>query len=599
MNHLIQSQQIELSLQGDEKSAFALQERMSHFFQAEMLPKMADVLDQWVGEDQIWQIDKIELDLGVLAEDELFSPLGLDRFAERLALALQSQAGPKINADPKTPQARARLWQVWLHFLEKGTLPWYVKQLPVDLTAALLPILQTQSQARQELKILCQKRPAAMRRLVLQMEEQFLLSILPLYDHSLAVKSQQLWEAIRSVLSQSASAQSSASLQNTSFERLRQEYWQFQIEQLIVLPSSLNESEWIQNNQVWLSLNLKGMSPTFWQDLAKIKPEFVPMGGTARGEASEKGADESKAVSAQNEKDLREQMPLPEGTEDLAFGEAAPSKIPPDSKQKVPRPEPKSSIEPTKGKKLDPQGQSPIDAQRNEKPASDERQSLVKGDSEVLETEDESVASLAQASSDPNKQNEREVPASDETIFKIQAPQKAKSAQLLSDQVHFLPNAGIILCHAYLMSFWRNLGWLEGTNLKDLEAQELAVLSLHYLATGEGSAPEYQLTLAKILCGLPLNHPLNVRLALAEETVAEAENLLAAIVTNWGALGEVSNDSLREGFLQRSGKLSLKSGKWRLQIERQTIDILLNRLPWSIGVVKLPWMADPIMVDWN
>jgi hypothetical protein len=28
------------------------------------------------------------------------------------------------------------------------------------------------------------------------------------------------------------------------------------------------------------------------------------------------------------------------------------------------------------------------------------------------------------------------------------------------------------------------------------------------------------------------------------------------------------------------------------------VDVLLDSLPWSVSVVRLPWMAAPLWVDW-
>lgn len=76
--------------------------------------------------------------------------------------------------------------------------------------------------------------------------------------------------------------------------------------------------------------------------------------------------------------------------------------------------------------------------------------------------------------------------------------------------------------------------------------------------------------------------------------------MMQAAIDHWGVIGQASPDGLREGFLQRDGKLENKPQGWVLTVERKTIDILLNRLPfgWSISVVRLPWMKDLLKVNW-
>ena len=76
--------------------------------------------------------------------------------------------------------------------------------------------------------------------------------------------------------------------------------------------------------------------------------------------------------------------------------------------------------------------------------------------------------------------------------------------------------------------------------------------------------------------------------------------MLAAVIGHWSKLGKSSPDALRSGFLARSGKLSFAPGEdWKLQVEQNALDILLNYLPWGIGVVRLPWLPGMLMVEWG
>ena len=122
---------------------------------------------------------------------------------------------------------------------------------------------------------------------------------------------------------------------------------------------------------------------------------------------------------------------------------------------------------------------------------------------------------------------------------------------------------------------------------------------MQYLACGEVHIPEYQLVLAKLLCGLALNVPVDYLVQITEAQQREANLLLQAAIDHWGALGSTSPDGLREGFLKRPGKLSHLQTGWKLQIEHQTMDILLDRLPWGLGIVKLPWMQEMLKVEWR
>ena len=74
--------------------------------------------------------------------------------------------------------------------------------------------------------------------------------------------------------------------------------------------------------------------------------------------------------------------------------------------------------------------------------------------------------------------------------------------------------------------------------------------------------------------------------------------MLAAAVEHWPALGNTSITGLRESFMQRRGLLRDDERGWQLQVETASFDVLLGRLPWSISIMKLPWMTKPIYTDW-
>jgi hypothetical protein len=166
--------------------------------------------------------------------------------------------------------------------------------------------------------------------------------------------------------------------------------------------------------------------------------------------------------------------------------------------------------------------------------------------------------------------------------------------------LHYLSDAGLVLLHPFFPTLFKELGFTEGKAFKNFEAQVRAVHLLHFIVCGEEQPPEYRLLLPKLLCGLPLNAPIAQVVELDEKERAEAIALMEAAIRHWGALGNASPDGLREGFLQREGKLEKRADGWRLIVERKTIDVLLDRLPWGIGMVVLPWMGGEVVrVEWR
>ncbi|GAA4276778.1 contractile injection system tape measure protein [Aquimarina mytili] len=163
----------------------------------------------------------------------------------------------------------------------------------------------------------------------------------------------------------------------------------------------------------------------------------------------------------------------------------------------------------------------------------------------------------------------------------------------------FFNNAGVVLLHPFLSSFYRKLGLLGEKDFIDFKAQSKAVVLLHFLATAKEDPKEYEMVLPKFLCQMPVNIPLDHSIKLTKEEKVEANNLLQAVIEHWGVLGGTSPDGLREGFLMREGKLEKEQTGWKLFVEQKTLDILLDRLPWNLGLIKLPWMKEILKVEWR
>ncbi len=134
----------------------------------------------------------------------------------------------------------------------------------------------------------------------------------------------------------------------------------------------------------------------------------------------------------------------------------------------------------------------------------------------------------------------------------------------------------------------------------ELVDPDRALALLHHLATGELVAPEHQVTLAKVLCGVPSDRPSEADVGLTPAETAEATALLEAAIGHWDALRGTSPDALRAEFLQRRGVLAeTPDGDWLLRVEARTVDILLDQLPWGLSSFRLPWMHRLMMVEWQ
>ena len=129
-------------------------------------------------------------------------------------------------------------------------------------------------------------------------------------------------------------------------------------------------------------------------------------------------------------------------------------------------------------------------------------------------------------------------------------------------------------------------------------AQHRAVGLLQHVATSVASPAEYQVPLAKVLCGMDLAEVFSFGDAVCTEERDESLNLLAAVAQHVPALRERSPDELRAEILQRSGVLSRGPGSWLLRVERHAEEDALDAVPWSMAWIKQPWMTTPLAVEW-
>ena len=173
------------------------------------------------------------------------------------------------------------------------------------------------------------------------------------------------------------------------------------------------------------------------------------------------------------------------------------------------------------------------------------------------------------------------------------------NGRVLDEDGIFIINAGTVLLHPFLKSLFDRLGLIKDAVFIDEHARELSVYLIHYLSTGQIEAKEYELTVAKVLCAYPLEKPLEHEEVLPPEFTLEADSLLEAAISQWEILNKTSVTGLREGFLQRPGKLFSRNGNLCIQVEKNSIDVLLDYLPWNLSIIMLPWMNDILRVEWR
>ena len=159
--------------------------------------------------------------------------------------------------------------------------------------------------------------------------------------------------------------------------------------------------------------------------------------------------------------------------------------------------------------------------------------------------------------------------------------------------------AGLVLVAPYLPTLFARLELVGRAGFLGAEATARGLDALHAVAHGSAEVRPDDRPLERLLCGVPEGEPLRPPLPLSAPQAAIVADLLAAVVARWTALGATSVDGLREAFLVRDGLLRRTDGGHALQVAPKAYDMLLDRLPWSIALVKLAWMPAPIHVSWR
>lgn len=190
-------------------------------------------------------------------------------------------------------------------------------------------------------------------------------------------------------------------------------------------------------------------------------------------------------------------------------------------------------------------------------------------------------------------------PNSNSPISSEQKMDKSNLEKPVTDEDTYIENAGLVLLHPFLGGLFSNLQLTKNGKFVTNREMFLAAKVLQFLVYGANELTENYYVLNKLLCGMDLFEVLPLNQEIALESKQECEDLLEIVIGHWAILKNTSIEGLRETFLQRSGKISRVDKGWKLTVERKTVDVLLDKLPWGLGIIKLPWMNEIMYVDWN
>lgn len=193
----------------------------------------------------------------------------------------------------------------------------------------------------------------------------------------------------------------------------------------------------------------------------------------------------------------------------------------------------------------------------------------------------------------------QEMDISQEPLAEELAERKKEKGIKFPDKGIYINNAGIIILHPFLEALFKELQLINEKHefVSDDKRYKAAVV-LNYLFEGKDDYKEWEMAFNKILCNIPVDSVLPHDILLSAAEKEECSVLLNTVVSYWEALKNTSAEAMQETFFKREGKISVGEKSWLLQIEHKTVDILVQKIPWGVGVVKFTWLDKPIFVEW-
>lgn len=639
----------------DQESARDLQQEVSTFCRTDLQELLQSDFDAVAAPDRFIRIDRLELSLPAFRNaDELRNKLGerirealriqLDDAGASAAVVSRPSSEAAVGETPQRPLTFGAPYQaadVFLHILEHGVTPWHaVASAFDDIVHEVIELLQADQAFRVQLAAVLSGSGRAQRRFILQMPatgRRRIVSLITGIEEILVADIERVLDTLVKVLTRGAGPTISVDL------AAREIFFRIMVRHRTiddaVLVSMLDEviTTFIDNSgnaarRIMDDLPLAGMEmetvlPRRWRQAVRDSiASFAPAGSGlknggivasgpkpvgdktalptdgdgAPGEPQrETGADsipDGPAIVAGRDKEILTQQAI--------AGEDALDRD--------------TWKEPAAGSS--PKGDRPLKARpEDSKLAIAERQQIdriqtTEALQPVRSAPDQELAGY------PPETAERDLPLTDhlkvkpvssgrESIESVRRPyltdsrsEPAAGAPWMtpydSEEFH-VNNAGLVLVAPFFGMVFRDLGYLDkGRDFVTAEARIRAVHFSQFLVTSEQHPAECNLMLNKILCGLVVDEPLARFIDLTQPELDAAAEILDSALKHWSALKRTSAPVFQQTFLRHEGILTKESGSWLLRIERTSLDVMIDTLPWTISVIKHPWMKQPVMVEW-
>ena len=617
MTHLIEKQTIELHL-AKADNAFVLQHAVSAFCHNQLMPTLDTLFSRIAPSHRRIRLSELVIDLGNVSEQTLLTTA----FLETIIAQAEQQIEASVRDNPTAivgTYEDTNVFVQWLYFLENGRLPWYAHGKPLNFEAEVPKVLARSEAAVVQLQGLVKRQPTALQRLIRQHDAAFLALVAGLYTGSVQTDLATVANALERFVGRNSVEQ----------------FWQLVFKQVIGLREKWSASDLIARTLGELldafarhKMNQTGSREAFASHQKTLDNYQKSLGKSIdRLEKSEKSLRGIEATEGVTLRDI-----LPEAFPFLVETEAFLRTYQPNNawiqrekavhdalmrdgfllENREQRDDVHAQTEAATGFDLNKKAIDKTAVSQVDSATQNPKLFVIQKEQNDEDTEGPSISDFGFGISADGKSFTTIETGHDEVTNEnldnaVGLPSvfgddfrdsrtEVRDTNAVSEL--YVTNAGLVLLHPFLSRLFDNLGLTIGGVFVDKRLIDKALTVLHYLATGEIQALEYHLTLPKLLCQMPFNQPVSGHWVLSDEEKTMCDGLLDVAIDYWSALGKTSPEGLREAFLQRKGKLINRPSGWLLQVERTTIDVLVDRLPWGLGIVKLPWMRDFMTVEW-
>ncbi|MCX7111497.1 MAG: contractile injection system tape measure protein [Proteobacteria bacterium] len=561
--HMILKQTVEITVPSSDQ-AWPLQEQISQIMRTQIKPLIERTCDSLSAPDCLHRVDRLELDLGLVDANSLSKQLPAlfdEAFKRALGKAFAQPAPSGLSAKV------ASQWELFTQFLREGTLPWWADlakphqvEDSIDYLLKEAPDLLRQSLPSLALDV------RGLRRMIRQLEDRQLAALVALQTPALGELGLPLFHGLtqaREHIPQTAA---------TLGPRLRAHVWQ-SILQNALLPEPA-------------PANLTDFARGVLLRLARLQGVSYPV--AVKGFALASGSLQNPASEIANL--------LMHELDAVRHDQASNNRGDDESGHKgIDESGRKPSIEHFRG------------FENPDNPAGLPEQGTGVSVHSPLPFPGNAAILAAISAGEPPA-----LPRGSERLRTGQVgrvatgePQGFNNAALLplakrdnDEEGIILDNAGLVILWPFMGELFERLGLAKEKTIVGENARQRGVALLQYLCTGDFSPSEYLLPLNKVLCGMDQMAVFEFDEPLSEPETDACDSLIASVIAQVPIFDGMGIDGFRGNFLIRAGILQLGHYGWLLRVERETYDVVLEHFPWQFDWVKLPWMEDPLQVEW-